>query len=45
MLVCCYFSTLHQILGLEISKDLSQVEFISSVKQFYEKANSLMVIA
>ena len=28
----------------EIYGDLSQVKFISPVKQFYEKANSLMVI-
>ena len=38
------FSTLHRILWLEISGDLPQVKFISPVRQFHGKANSLMVI-
>ena len=43
-LVYSYFSTLHLILWLEMSEDLSQVKFIGPVKQFYKKVYSFMAM-
>ena len=42
--ICGNFCTFPPILWLEISGDLSQVPFVSVVKQFCENTNSFMVI-